>query len=481
MDVLDSMWPEQDLWKGSDSSLLNLVARELSPQQVVPNTSPERAPESSCFSPELLGVCQQDLFQPLFLDTIVELSPASSPVASPDGTDYTPSPSSSPPTTRNRRSTVASVDTKPSKKIAKASAGAKRKRKRAKHVPTAVLISGVQLKTMTCEQIDEMAAGIEKQRPLTAEEEADLKSYKRRIMNRESAKESRQKKQELIKDISDALQESKEHNERLQRRIRQLEEENSKLRMGAACTPMHAPAPVDLLDEVMSDCSSPSSGSDEGSPEPASPSSFWSLGQASLPGKAGVCLFVVLLSFGLMFTAIQPGDFNNHSQLSALAPLMLQQSSGRAITNEPFVSASQMEKLASIASAGSRGSMLDAGVHYSRDLLHYEPLSSAELKGFNAAPATRTTTNYLEAEEAFDVHQAANSTSEGFDAAESYDMDLSMDSSSINVVFSSAASGRAELELDLHYIDVLQDAHPAKDHAAAGHSTLRPDGRSIYC
>jgi len=476
MDSLDSMWPEQDLWKASDSSILNLVAHELSPQQVVPSSSPERAPESSCFSPELLGVCQQDLFQPLFLDTIGELAQAASPACSPESAV---SKAPSPPRTRSKANAALGVDTKPAKKIAKAATGAKRKRKRAKHVPTAVLISSVQLKTMTCEQIDTMAAEIEKQRPLTAEEEADFKSYKRRIMNRESAKESRQKKQELIKDISDALQESKEHNERLQRRIRELEEENSKLRMGGVCPPVHVPAPVDLLDEVMSDCSSPSSGSEEGSP--ASPSSFWSLGQASLPGKAGVCLFVVLLSFGLMFTAIQPGDFNNHSQLSALAPLMLQQSTGRAITNEPFVSSSQMEKLAAIASSGSRGSMIDAGVHYSRDLLHYEPLSSTDFQGFNAAPATRTTAKYHEAEEAFDVHQAANSTSDGFEVAESYDMDLSVDSSSVNVVFSSSATGRTELELDLHYIEVPHDAHPAKEHAVAGHANLRTDGHSIFC
>lgn len=480
MDTFDSMWPEEELWKGSDSRLLDLVARELSPQQVVPSSSPERAPESSCFSPELLGVCQQDVFQPLFLDSINELSSASSPADSlacqPEcRRGEAPSPSA----TRSRQGAASGVDTKPAKKIAKASAGAKRKRKRAKHVPTAVLITSVQLKTMSCEQIDERVAEIEKQRPLTAEEEADFKSYKRRIMNRESAKESRQKKQELIKDISDALQESKEHNERLQRRIRQLEQENAKLRMGAACPSVHTPAPVDLLDEIMSDCPSPSSsGSEEGSP--ASPSSFWSLGQASLPGKAGVCLFVVLLSFGLMFTAIQPGDFNNHSQLSALAPLVLQHSTGRAITNEPFVSGAQMEKLTSITAEGSRGSMVDTGVHYSRDLLHYEPLQSTNFQGFNAAPATRSTAKYAEAEEAFDMHQSANSTSDGFGAGESYDMDLSVDASSINVVFSSSASGRAQLELDLHFIDVPHDVHHAKE-PATGHTSLQADGRSIYC
>mmetsp|Transcript_1896 Transcript_1896/g.6768 ORF Transcript_1896/g.6768 Transcript_1896/m.6768 type:complete len:486 (+) Transcript_1896:79-1536(+) len=459
MDVLNSMWPEDELWKGSDSRLLDLVANELSPQQVVPSTSPERATEDCLFAPQILGdqlLGDQALFQPLFLDPAIveQLSPASSPPSSP-----TTSPS--PPSTRSKRSAPA-VDTKPTKKITKQSSAAagkpKRKRKRAKHVPSAIIISSVELKTMTCEQVDQMASEIEKERPLTAEEESDLKSYKRRIMNRESAKESRQKKQELIKDISDALEKSKEHSARLERRIQELERENAQLRLQQGGAPP-MPQPLDT-DEEMSDCLTPGSGSSSDQGSPTSPSSFWSLGKASLPGKAGVCLFVVLLSFGLMFTAIQPGDFNNHSQLSAIAPLILQQSQGRAITNDPFVSAAQLEKLSSLASAGSRaGSYLETGlhsVHSSRDLLDYEPVATAA--GLFTPLTTRSTTKVQETEEHFDIHQTANSTAEGCDRLESYDMDVSADTASVNVVFSSAATGRTELELDLHFVDLPQEA-----------------------
>lgn len=444
MDVLNAMWPEEELWKSSDSSILEMVANELSPQQVVPTSSPDHCPESSFFSPQLMN---EELLQPLFFEhSLVE--PTSSPISSAsESLHSTPSP----PLTRSRRSAAPSVSTKPTKKIAKtpSSDKPKRKRKRAKHTPTAVIISNVQLKTMTCEQIDALAADIERERPLTAEEDADFKSYKRRIMNRESARESRQKKQELIKDISDALTESKEHSARLERRIRALEAENAKLRLAQGLQPTLPTVTSEVMDIEDSDCTSPDSCS---SSSPASPNSFWSLGKASLPGKAGVCLFVVLLSFGLMFTAIQPGDFNNHSQLSAIAPVLLRHSSGRTITNEPFISSAQVEKLSSIASASGGGMQLEQGVHFSRDLLQFEP--SMEKK--SSWPST--------SHDDLDGRQLTNTTTFGCEEHEGYNMDLSIDASGVSVMFSTAQSGSPRLEVDVRYADVPVHAPILKDH-----------------
>lgn len=181
-----------------------------------------------------------------------------------------------------------------------------------KHVPRAIVLSDEEIRQMTIEDIDLIQEKIQEKRDITSEEEKDLKWHKRRIMNRLSAKESRDRKQNKLQELSSALAEANSENERLQQRIRELESQ-----LSSQTSVQHQPitiSPNTSMDFEDSETSSSPLGSPFESANLDYPSfSFFAIGKMSTPtpSEAGICLFVMLLSIGLIFPFLHAPNTSN--------------------------------------------------------------------------------------------------------------------------------------------------------------------------
>lgn len=182
-----------------------------------------------------------------------------------------------------------SVDQKPSKSIKKR----KPSRKPKKVASPASLthkkdlnFSREEVLTMTCEQLDRIVENIQQERELTKEEDQEVRKQRRLIKNRESAAASRKRKRGMVEELEQKLAAYKTENDSLKDSLARMSKENEDLRERLAM---------------------------------ATGNSAWRLGRGNMPtAKAGLCLMVVLLSFGLVFNQFQvsPGSGDMASALS---------------------------------------------------------------------------------------------------------------------------------------------------------------------
>lgn len=182
------------------------------------------------------------------------------------------------------------VDQKPSKSIKKKKAT--RKPKKATPVPSLankkdLNFTREEVLTMTCQQLDKIVENIQQTRELTKEEDLEVRKQRRLIKNRESAAASRKRKRGMVEELEQKIAAFKAENTELKERLHKMSTENEDLRERLAR---------------------------------ATGNSAWRLGRGNMPSaKAGLCLMVVLLSFGLVFNQFQPTADSNDLITSALA------------------------------------------------------------------------------------------------------------------------------------------------------------------
>lgn len=181
------------------------------------------------------------------------------------------------------------VDQKPSKSIKKKKST--RKPKKAAPAPSLsnkrdLNFTREEVLTMTCEQLDKIVENIQQTRELTKEEDLEVRKQRRLIKNRESAAASRKRKRGMVEELEMKMAAFKAENDDLKERLTRLSTENEDLRERLAR---------------------------------ATGNSAWRLGRGSMPSaKAGLCLMVVLLSFGLVFNQFEPTPGSNDLIASAL-------------------------------------------------------------------------------------------------------------------------------------------------------------------
>ena len=164
----------------------------------------------------------------------------------------------------------------PPKKRAKLT-GKKRGRNQATTpVDPSLLMDKDKLLTLSSKKLDEYVNSLS--RPLTIDEEKQLKRQRRLIKNRESAQLSRQKKKQYVEDLERKVQTLTAQNENLQNQVGQLSEANQQL--GEQVTYLQ-----NFIQE-------------QGHQLPSQ-----QLFNKNTAATAGICMFVILFSFGLFFSA----------------------------------------------------------------------------------------------------------------------------------------------------------------------------------
>jgi len=130
-----------------------------------------------------------------------------------------------------------------------------------------------ELLKMSCEELEKRVSAVERVRSLTEKEKKEIKRQRRMIKNRESAYASRVRKKQLVENMEEAMAKIQEENRMLKLRVFELERENQELK--------------------------------------ANVRSPWSIGDTrKIVSQTSTSLFIVLLSFGLLFAQMQP-DINS--------------------------------------------------------------------------------------------------------------------------------------------------------------------------
>ena len=166
---------------------------------------------------------------------------------------------------------------------------------------------------MTMDQYEQIVTNITKIRNLTTEELNETVLQRRRIKNRISAKQSRKKKQVEVSSMGQELSNLRKENEVLTEKVRRLEKDNETLReiIRSREQPQHIPKmePIDSSGDfeltfneidIESNSTSPSALSYLSSLDPPSP--FWQI-NGNPAAKGSICLFIVLLTFGLFLNS----------------------------------------------------------------------------------------------------------------------------------------------------------------------------------
>merc|ERR1712137_260083 len=169
-------------------------------------------------------------------------------------------------------------------------AGKKRSREQAPIDPS-ILMDKEKLLTISSQKLDEYIQHLS--RPLTMDEEKQLKKQRRLIKNRESAQLSRQKKKQYVEDLEIKVNRLTAEANNLRAQVNNLSTTNQQLE-----------EQVNYLQTFIKN---------QGHEVPAPPQthSF----NKNTAATAGICMFVILFSFGLFFSAgsapgaIAPIDF----------------------------------------------------------------------------------------------------------------------------------------------------------------------------
>lgn len=162
---------------------------------------------------------------------------------------------------------------------------------------SSLIFSRAQLLKMTVDELDDRVRVVEEVRSLTSEEKKEIKKQRRMIKNRESAYASRVRQKQLVENMEEELNEIKKENEQLSKRVEDLEKENNQLKARLA-------AKENIGNSFSSTSSSLASFLSIGSPSLKSSSS--NIGMMDNVMQTSTSLFIVLLSFGLLFAQIQP-------------------------------------------------------------------------------------------------------------------------------------------------------------------------------
>jgi len=136
------------------------------------------------------------------------------------------------------------------------------------------------LLTMSSKKLEEYVQSLA--RPLTIDEEKKLKRQRRLIKNRESAQLSRQKKKQYVEDLERKVQALTAETESLRTQVNQLTNNNLQLEEQVTCL-------QNFINE-------------QGHEVPV-PGQSVQLFNKNTAATAGICMFVILFSFGLFFSA----------------------------------------------------------------------------------------------------------------------------------------------------------------------------------
>lgn len=142
---------------------------------------------------------------------------------------------------------------------------------------SSLTFSREELLKMTVDELEDRVRVIEDVRSLTTFEKKEVKRQRRMIKNRESAYASRLRKRKLVESMEEQVNRVQQANDALTKRVQYLEEENKQLKAKLA----------------------------------SSPGSFWNVGppkslNSSAVSQTSTSLFIVLLSFGLLFAQLSP-------------------------------------------------------------------------------------------------------------------------------------------------------------------------------
>lgn len=143
-------------------------------------------------------------------------------------------------------------------------------------IDPSILMDKDKLLTLSSKKLDEYVQSLS--RPLTPEEEKQLKRQRRLIKNRESAQLSRQKKKQYVEDLEKSVQSLTAETDTLRSQVTQLSQKNK-----------HLEEQVNLLQNYIQQ---------QGHQIPPSP-----LFNKNTAATAGLCMFVILFSFGLFLSS----------------------------------------------------------------------------------------------------------------------------------------------------------------------------------
>jgi len=148
-------------------------------------------------------------------------------------------------------------------------------------VTPSLLSQGEKLTNLSSQKLEEYVKSLSATRPLTPEEEKQLKKQRRLIKNRESAQLSRQKKKQYVEDLEKTVQSLRSENNALNEQVGNLTLRNQQLE-----------EQVTYLKSCFDNKQLLSSNDN--------------LFNKKSAATAGLCMFVVLFSFGLLFSASSP-------------------------------------------------------------------------------------------------------------------------------------------------------------------------------
>jgi hypothetical protein len=266
-----------------DSSLLNQMDDVLSSEFGSDLSSPDISSPEHPLSPSIL-LCDPSLESSLAINvmndggfnTIPVLDQSNFPMQPEDFKEVKPN--------------ATEVD----KKSAKKGRGKKRQR----HDPnestdiSAVTLTRDQTLCFSSEDFDMFVEEITRVRPLTYAEEKELKRQKRLIKNRESAQASRQRKKSYIDELEAEIKKLKQENTLLSSQVHGLSSENKGLREELQKIQTLLKKTGTTIINTLTPKTLPVQTPSLGSVSPRGPTQ---------KAKAGVCLLILLFSFGLFF------------------------------------------------------------------------------------------------------------------------------------------------------------------------------------
>jgi hypothetical protein len=165
---------------------------------------------------------------------------------------------------------------------------------------TAVSLTRDQLLSFSSEDFEAFIAKVSSQRPLTAVEEKEVKRQRRLIKNRESAHASRQRKREFLEELQAQINELKDERDSLRADNCRLRENNAQLQEHVAILEKQVQSQSHMRDLWQS------------------MTTLRKTNLASSAGAkaAGVCLLIVLFSFGLFLNTNGAGGLPTPGRLS---------------------------------------------------------------------------------------------------------------------------------------------------------------------
>ena len=140
-------------------------------------------------------------------------------------------------------------------------------------------LSAENLSTLTSLKLEEIAQQLADTRPLTSEEEKHLKRQRRLIKNRESAQLSRQKRKQYVEELESRVKALLNETEQLRSKVQESNQKTQKLEQQVVYL-------QSLVKQGHTAVSQDTKGFNKHS-----------------TATAGLCMFVILFSFGLFFTA----------------------------------------------------------------------------------------------------------------------------------------------------------------------------------